>query len=252
MASHKDRIDPNGAGIPGNGVPAAGSPKTRRAGWRWNMAQALERRWWRNYLRGRTAVEYRAWKHEYWLKLLEPHQHALGLERPQRILDAGCGPAGINLVLKRHSVVAIDPLLELYAAELPLFAELRVEGVEYQCSTLESHRPATHYDGAFCMNAINHVEDLDAALNALTAVVKTGGWMLLGVDVHRSEFLKTIFRVLPGDALHPHQHNAAEYRTMLETRGWKIMDYRIEKPGRIFDYAVFRAVRATDGKQESP
>ena len=219
----------------------ANTPPTRRAGWRWALAQGLEKRWWKRYLRKLNASEYRTWKSQYWLKLLEPHREALELDRPQRLLDAGCGPAGINVVLKGHQVLALDPLLDFYAAELPMFSSLKGEGVEYRTQSLEQHQPAVLYDGACCMNAINHVDDLDAALDALTAAVKPGGWLLMGVDAHRHGVLKRLFRLLPGDALHPHQHDAAEYRAMLQSRGWVISDERVQKPGGIFDYVLFRA-----------
>ncbi|MBI1192226.1 MAG: methyltransferase domain-containing protein [Bacteroidetes bacterium] len=235
--------------MPGSRTPHAGpspetkSSATRRAGWRWRMAQVLERRWWKRYLGNKSPGEYRTWKRRYWLDLLAPHRHALLLDEPQRLLDAGCGPAGINLALDGHNVTALDPLLDRYSVELPAFAALQVPGVAYISAPLEGYRHPQQVDGACCLNAINHVDDLDAALDALTAAVRPGGWLLLGVDAHRSPLLRALFRALPGDALHPHQHSAMEYRRFLEARGWQIEDQRCLKPGRIFDYVLFRARR---------
>jgi 2-polyprenyl-6-hydroxyphenyl methylase/3-demethylubiquinone-9 3-methyltransferase len=211
------------------------------------MAQALERRWWKRYLGNKSPAEYRSWKRRYWLELLAPHRDALHLDQPQRLLDAGCGPAGINLALDGHTVTALDPLLDHYSVELPAFAALQVPGVTYLSAPLEGFRPALPFDGVCCLNAINHVNDLDAALDTLGAVVRPGGWLLLGVDVHRSLALRNLFRAIPGDALHPHQHTAAEYRGFLEARGWRVDDQRCLKPGKIFDYVLFRARLAGGG-----
>ena len=205
------------------------------------MAQALERRWWKRYLGDKDPATYRTWKAAYWNDLLAPYQESLNLDRPQRILDAGCGPAGINLVLDRHDVVAIDPLLDRYATDLAAWPELRHKNVDYRNTSLEAFRPKALFDGACCLNAINHVNDLDRALDALFAAVKPGGWILLGIDAHTATWRKHLFRAIPGDALHPHQHDAAEYTTMLTARGASILRTDTHKPGRIFDYVLVLA-----------
>jgi 2-polyprenyl-6-hydroxyphenyl methylase/3-demethylubiquinone-9 3-methyltransferase len=64
---------------------------------------------------------------------------------------------------------------------------------------------------------------------------------LLGVDVHTASWRKQLFRAIPGDALHPHQHDTAEYRRLLQDRGWTLLDERTHKPGRIFDYVLLLA-----------
>jgi 2-polyprenyl-3-methyl-5-hydroxy-6-metoxy-1,4-benzoquinol methylase len=235
--------------------------QVRRAGWRWKLAQQLEALWWKRYLRGADPLRYRAWKKAYWLELLGPHRGALGLERRQdagaggqtlrpRILDAGCGPAGINLALADTEgesgmpalhLTALDPLMNHYRQKLPAWPVLQTPGVHYLHQKLEEHQPEQPYDGLCCLNAINHVDDLDAALDALTQSIRPGGWLLLGVDAHRSVALQRLFRLIPGDALHPHQHTASEYQAMLQNRGWLVEDLRVHKPGRVFDYVVIRA-----------
>ncbi len=216
-------------------------PKASRAGWRWSLAQWLEERWWKRYLRSRDPEAYMVWKRNYWLKLLADQWSVLGLDDPQFILDAGCGPAGINMALDGHRVVAIDPLLDRYRSGLSHFNQLQVEGVEYRCTGLENFEYGERFDGICCLNVINHVDDLNAALDSLWVNLKPRGWLLLGIDAHKSGLLKALFRAVPGDALHPHQHSAAEYRAMLESRGWLIEDERVYQPGRIFDYVLFRA-----------
>jgi SAM-dependent methyltransferase len=223
-------------------------PPASRAGWRWRLAQALERRWWRRYLRGKDPAAYRAWKAAYWNDLLARHAAEFGLDRPQDLLDAGCGPAGVNLVLPDHAahrVTALDPLLDRYR-ELPAWPALERPEVRYVTGPLEGapERLGTAaFDGVLCLNAINHVDDLGAALDALGRLTRPGGWLLLGVDAHTAGWRKRLFRLLPGDALHPHQHDADEYVRLLEARGWTVAARAVHRPGRWFDYVLLGARR---------
>ena len=76
---------------------------------RWKIAQAAEIRWWQNYLKNKSTTEYADWKTQYWENLLEEtgltFLNESDKENPNkvenlRILDAGCGPAGIFMIFK--------------------------------------------------------------------------------------------------------------------------------------------------------
>ena len=89
---------------------------------RWKIAQAAEIRWWQRYLKNKDTGDYATWKKAYWTKLLSE----IGLSAllnpntaAQKILDAGCGPAGIFMVLTpQHQLTALDPLLNDYEKKL--------------------------------------------------------------------------------------------------------------------------------------
>ena len=68
------------------------------------------------------------------------------------------------------------------------------------------------------------------------ASAKKEGTVVLSIDVHRHQWLKRIFRAVPGDALHPQQHDRDDYRTALRQMGWRIVRERTARQGRIFDY----------------
>jgi len=201
---------------------------------RWKLAQALEIRWWRAYLKDKSPEAYLRQKADYWRRVLEAarFEPAPGA----RILDAGCGPAGIFLVLDRQEVDAVDPLLEAYRAGLPHFEPSRYPYVRFFSQPLEEFRPAAPYDAIFCLNAINHVAGLAASLDVLAGALRPGGCLLLSVDTHKHVFLKKLFQWLPGDVLHPHQHSLGEYRRMLEERGLKVEREVRLKEGVVFDY----------------
>jgi len=177
---------------------------------------------------------YLSRKAAYWRRVLDAADY-----RPApgaRVLDAGCGPAGVFMVLKEQRVDACDPLLPRYETSIPHFRKEDYPWVRFLEAPLEYLAPETPYESLFCLNAINHVADLTVALDRLVAALAPGGKLLLSVDAHRHDLLKRIFRILPGDILHPHQHDLAEYESMLKRRGLKVERRVLLKPGRIFDY----------------
>lgn len=199
------------------------------------MAQRVEAWWWRRYLASREPRAYLAWKQGYWSSLLND----LAIEiRPQsRVLDAGCGPAGIFIALATHRVTAIDPLLSTYD-RLPHFKRSDYPRVAFRQTTLERFEAVAMFDFAFCLNVINHVRDLHAALRVLAKAVVPGGTIVLSVDAHRHALLRSIFSAVPGDVLHPHQLTLAEYVSACEVAGLRVLRQRRLQRATLFDYVA--------------
>ncbi len=204
--------------------------------WRWKLAQAAEIRWWRNYLRNRQKEAYLEQKKQYWHRVL----HAMDLTAAPgaEVLDAGCGPAGIFMVLDACQVTALDPLLDAYAQQLTHFSPNSYPHVRFLCLPLEDYAEERRYDRVFCLNAINHVSDLSRCVQVLVRALSPGGKLLLGVDVHRKNWLKRIFRVLPGDVLHPHQHGMEDYNRLFADEGLTLEKSVCLKKGSIFNYQL--------------
>lgn len=206
---------------------------------RWRLAQFLEIRWWQRYLSRRNPASYLEWKRNYWRAFLRKS----GLQIPPGIavLDAGCGPAGIFIVLDEQRVHALDPLLPEYAARLPHFSPGDYPQVRFFPQALEHFDPGLRYDLVFCLNAINHVSDLSRSLDQLAKLTRPGGQLALSVDVHHYDFLKKAFRLLPGDVLHPQQHDLKEYEAMLCARGFELEKTLLLKKEGIFSYYLLLA-----------
>jgi len=208
---------------------------------RWRIAQALEIRWWKGYLKGKDKAEYLDWKRQYWTTFLEKIDVAP--QAGERILDAGCGPAGIFLVLNEQEVVAVDPLLEKYEQNLPHFQPNDYPYVHFITSPLERFTTPTSFEPVFCLNAINHVNDLTAAFDALVTATQPGGKLIISIDAHNYRLFQRIFQLIPGDVLHPHQYNLQEYQAMLTERDCTI-DYTIlYKQAFFFNYYVIVATK---------
>ena len=207
--------------------------------WRWRLAQFLELRWWRRYLQQLNWPDYVEAKRVHWRKVLI--QMELQLLPGEQVLDAGCGPAGIFTILEAQKVDAIDPLLEAYEKKLPNFRLNQFPYVHFQGMMLEQLDQMEVYNHVFCLNAINHVADLEKATQRLVQSLKPGGTLLISIDVHRFALLKFIFRIVPGDVLHPQQDDLSDYVVLLEKLGLDLEKKLVLKQGWIFNYVAIKA-----------
>ncbi len=218
---------------------------------RWLTAQKLEKFWWNNYLSGKKTESYLDWKKNYWDNILNTvfeinHNTALTHENfnshPLEILDAGSGPAGIFLNLQHHRVVAIDPLMEYYLQEIKLFNPSDFSHVQFQQKSLEQLNVIEKFDIIFCMNAINHVQEISTSLHNLFSALKKGGLMVLSVDAHRFSLPKSILKLLPLDILHPHQYSAEDYLELIK-KNCTLSEPKIKviKTGNLFNHLLIVA-----------
>ena len=213
-----------------------------QASLKWKIAQTLEYKWWQNYLKNKNTEEYLSWKETYWNNLLTEIAAFLPPLKGNKILDAGCGPAGIFMALNENTVDAIDPLLDKYQ-NLAHFKPKNYPWVTFKTLALENLDESEKYDVIFCLNAINHVNDIDKCYDNLVKALKPNGFLVISTDAHRNNFVKKIFQLLPGDALHPVQLNINEYNEKLEKRGLKITNNILYKKEPIFDYYITIAKR---------
>jgi 2-polyprenyl-6-hydroxyphenyl methylase/3-demethylubiquinone-9 3-methyltransferase len=212
---------------------------------KWNIAQKLEIRWWKNYLRKKDPQEYLEWKKNYWNNFLQKTETFFNLSLLQSSLDAGCGPSGINMVLTQDRIVAIDPLLDSYE-KLEHFQYAKQEGVEYEQSSIEDYVPEKPFDLVCCLNVINHVNNIEQSMVNLHQCTAPNGWLLLSIDAHNYTFLKHLFRAIPGDALHPHQLSLNEYKEMCTRVGFEVKAVELIKRELIFNYYLIIAQRISE------
>ncbi|MEN9447973.1 MAG: hypothetical protein RJA25_1263 [Bacteroidota bacterium] len=204
---------------------------------KWKLAQTLEYKWWQNYLKKKDTGEYLAWKTDYWKKLLAELAAFIDIPDGSIILDAGCGPAGIFIALENNQVTALDPLLDKYKT-LPHFIPQNYPWTNFKNMPLEALDEKEKYDFIFCLNAINHVNDIEKCYDNLVNALKPNGYLIISTDAHRNNFLKKIFQLIPGDMLHPVQLNIEEYNQFLKNRKLQIIKDILYKKEPIFDYYI--------------
>jgi len=212
--------------------------------WRWKAAQFAERKWWQYYLKGKDPQQYKDWKYGYWQKLLQTCAHYFSWQDSFRVLDAGCGPAGIFMALPHNELTAFDPLLQQYQQDLPHFYPLDYPWVRFQQATMEDFRASEPFDAIFCMNAINHVQNIHTSFDALAACAQKGTYLVVTIDAHTHTIFKHLFRLLPGDVLHPQQLDVNEYQNHLLRRGFELLGTELLSHTFFFDHYMLIARKA--------
>jgi 2-polyprenyl-6-hydroxyphenyl methylase/3-demethylubiquinone-9 3-methyltransferase len=213
---------------------------------KWNLAQWFELRWWKNYLSGKDKQTYLQWKREYWNKLLAELAADVSINPSMQIADMGCGPAGIFIALPNNEVTAVDPLIDAYEKETNFFRKSDYPNVIFLTDTIEnfsSQQTNAKYDVVFCMNAINHVNDIRGSFQNLKYLCRRTGAVVVSIDAHRFRFFKYLFRLVPGDILHPHQYDLKEYRELLAAGEWKIIACKQLKQAFFFSHYCLIAKR---------
>jgi len=204
--------------------------------WRWNAAQFAERNWWKNYLKNKEVAPYLEWKKTYWQQLLTVCSRYFQVKAGDRILDAGCGPAGMFMLFNEYRTVAFDPLIHSYEKDLPHFSTALYPQVEFVEAGLEDFQTSEKFDVLFCMNAINHVKDIEASYDNLLSHAASGAWIVITIDAHNHSFFKHLFRLLPGDILHPHQYDLKEYQAFMTQRECELVGTEHLKHEFFFDH----------------
>lgn len=206
---------------------------------KWKLAQWLEIRWWKRYLSKKDIASYLNWKRSYWLSFLEKIGKDFEPHPGARVLDAGCGPAGLFMVLEHQTLTAIDPLLDQYAENIPHFDPDAYPWVDFKAQQLEHALPSDCFDFVYCLNVINHVQHPEEVVRNINQSLKKGGMFVLSVDTHRYKWLRNVFRFIPLDALHPHQATKHDYLELCRQHGFDLQNQLRLSEGFIFNYDVF-------------
>lgn len=209
--------------------------------WRWNTAQFAERKWWQNYLKNKDVVEYHSWKKNYWNDLLQKCNPFFSINENDTILDAGCGPAGMFMLFDKNKTTAFDPLIDTYENDLPHFKKNNYPTVTFINKGLEDISINENFDKIFCMNAINHVHDINLSYDNLINLAKKDAYIIVTIDAHNHSFFKHLFRLLPGDILHPHQYDLKEYEDFLTSRNCDLIQSIHLKHEFFFDHYMLIA-----------
>jgi len=202
--------------------------------WRWRLAQFFELQWWKRYLRKKNKEAYLKWKKNYWKGFLKKME--LEIPARARCLDAGCGPAGIFTCLAGRPLDAVDPLLDLYEQWTGCFSRADYPEVQFISLPLEQFRSSKPYAYIFCLNALNHFENLQTGLELLQSHSRPETQVIISIDCHRYNLAKWIFRICQGDILHPQQHSIRDYERMIEAMGGEICKKVLIKSTFWFDY----------------
>lgn len=212
---------------------------------RWKIAQWFELKWWKNYTHDKDKAAYLTWKNDYWVNLITKCNLIETVEKAKNVADLGCGPFGLALPNRtwKKRLVSVDPLLEKYEEHISFFRKSDYPQTEFINDTIEDFKSREKFDLVFCMNAINHVHDINKAYTNLSQLVQTKGTIVVSIDAHNYSMFRRLFALIPGDVLHPHQYMLEEYRRFLTDRDFSIINEVCLKKEFFFSHYVQIAVK---------
>jgi SAM-dependent methyltransferase len=132
----------------------------------------------------------------------------------KRLLDIGCGPRGsLTWAGTAAERVGLDPLVSRYAT-----LQQGDHGMDYVEAGAEAIPfPDGHFDVVSTINSLDHVEDVDRAIAEITRVTRSGGSLLLLVDV--------------GHEPTPTEPHLLDWDLLERFRGWMLVHRRdLERP----------------------
>jgi 2-polyprenyl-6-hydroxyphenyl methylase/3-demethylubiquinone-9 3-methyltransferase len=133
-------------------------------------------------------------------------------------------------------------LLSEYEKQTNFFKRSDYPKVNFVQSTIEEFdSKGLKYDKVFCMNAINHVHNIEKGFQQLKNLCAENGYIIVTIDAHNFSFFKHLFRLIPGDILHPHQYNLREYQQFLSSGNWKIKSSALIKKEFFFNHYLLIA-----------
>lgn len=204
---------------------------------KWHLAQFLEKKWWYYYLKSKDLDDYLFKKKKYWHSFLD--QINIHPAKDASIIDLGCGPAGIFTICGEHpKITGVDPLLDFYKLKFKAILDVYVN-VEFVKSTLELYSPKQTYEFVFCLNAINHVKDIDRCMNQIKSCGDESSVFIISSDIHRHSFAKRFLKLIPIDMLHPKQMDNYEFEQLLNRHGFGIVEKKIMSKKFLFNYEVY-------------
>lgn len=99
----------------------------------------------------------------------------------KRVIDIGCGPRGsLEWAHMASERIGLDPLAEEY-----LKIGARAHKMQYIAAGSEAiPLPDRYFDIVTCLNALDHVDDLDATIREIKRITKSGGHFLLSTEIN--------------------------------------------------------------------
>lgn len=187
----------------------------RKALRRWRHAQAEELNCWTEIRHKLQSAEYIEKKKEYWRRVLRKAGLSLDKLHEKRILEVGCGPSGIFLLLEPSSnILLLDPLMNDYKRLAPDL----VRSHRSVSEPLESADLCDRFDVVFAVNCIDHCSDIRLFLERLAAVTAARGTVVLAVNTHLREWTEFVWQKAQRfmEPHHPYHFTADGYSRLLK------------------------------------
>ncbi len=167
----------------------------------WERVQRVERAYHQKKDSGKVLAHNRV----YWSRILAALPPGeVRIEPGSRVLDLGCGGAGILLGLESGQRTGVDPLMPFYLEKFPFLTQSPVRWLEGKAETFGGDE---RYDVVFSINMLDHVEDIGAAAANMERLMAPGGRLVLLVSTHTTRIGRLYFSLFYRLVDPPHPHH---------------------------------------------
>lgn len=191
---------------------------------RWEISQKKELECWASNERKINTPAYLEAKRQFWheaISLAEPYLTLSDLET-KSVLEFGCGPSGVFLLVKKNSDYhCLDPLMDDYIRQFPFINK----NLHIHSMKLEDFDPQRKFDLILGFNSLDHVDDIDKAIERIKELAGPKSIIVLSLNVHSKVFLQWLLEHTNAifDRLHKHQYTAEQYRKMIEKHDLEVL-----------------------------
>jgi SAM-dependent methyltransferase len=207
---------------------------------RWVEAQVGEMKGWKEDIVDSRVLRKEQTKAYLYTYLWEYRFNDHSFEN-QTILEVGCGPYGFVSILQETALkIWIDPLMSFYKKS----CTYSNDDAQYMRGIGEIlPLRSSSMDVVFCYNVLDHVVAPVTVLNEIRRVLKTGGLLILAINVWdplsayirkqmEKKELSKFFMILDyqKDTCHPHNFTPSQFMNLLNKLKFEILHGTIATP----------------------
>lgn len=142
---------------------------------------------------------------KYWQRILDSiPQGEVSIGPQTRILDVGCGGAGILLILENGIRTGVDPLMSFYRQKFSFLDDTQIRWVE---GMAEDFDDSEKFDVIFSINMLDHTESPRASALNLERLLAPGGKLVCVLNVHLTRFWRKYYESFYRWVDPPHPHH---------------------------------------------
>lgn len=176
----------------------------------WQYAQEEELKCWIGMKKKLETHAYLKIKSQYWLDFLEKLGITAEDLRNQSVLEIGNGPSGLFLLAKENKQFFLcDPLNAKYKENFPwLFGCNVMISSRAECLNL-----GQKFQSIFAINSIDHCDNINEFLVAVSKHLDPNGKFYLGVNTHNYKLIQLIWERFQAyiEPHHPYQMTTGQY-----------------------------------------
>jgi SAM-dependent methyltransferase len=187
---------------------------------RWQVAQEAEREGWQNW-KSLKSDSTRKQLGEYWTRYVNLIAKYVSFKPEGKILDIGCGPAGIIDHILLGQRFGLDPLMDFYLSNFEMSPD-----IEWKPGNMEKVPfDNDYFDVVITTNTLDHSFEPEKGLGEIHRVLKKGGALILTVNCY-APFRRLLRlakeRLGMGDKAHPYSFSQRQVKAMIEEAGFNL------------------------------